>query len=95
MLDQIVFADHPLAVRHELQQPVENLGFERDQLIPAAQLAPLDSEQMVGKPLSQSRLPTRRWTPVILRAIRPYASLPRTGLRDAADRTAVCRPAIH
>jgi hypothetical protein len=63
VLDQIVRADYPPAVNHKIKQQVEDLRFERDQLVPAAQLAPLDIEldieQMVAEPEPHSRRPTR------------------------------------
>jgi hypothetical protein len=59
VLDQIVRADYPPAVNHKIKQQVEDLRFERDQLVPEAQLAPLDIEQMVAEPEPHSRLPTR------------------------------------
>jgi hypothetical protein len=59
VLDQIVRADYPPAVNHKIKQQVEDLRFERDQLVPAAQLAPLDIEQMVAEAEPHSRPPTR------------------------------------
>jgi hypothetical protein len=49
-LDQIVLADDPATVAHQIDEKVENLRFERDRLSPAAQFASLDIEHVIAKP---------------------------------------------
>jgi hypothetical protein len=38
-VDQIILADDPAAVAHQIDEKVEHLRFERDRLSPAAQFA--------------------------------------------------------
>jgi hypothetical protein len=49
-LDQIILADHPATVAHQIDEQVEHLGFERHRLGPAAQFMPLDIEHVIAKP---------------------------------------------
>src|SRR5690348_16158588 len=49
-LDQIILADDPATIAHQIDEKVEHLRFERDRLGPAAQLASLDIEHVIAKP---------------------------------------------
>ena len=48
--DQIILADDPATVAHQIDEKVEHLRFERDRLGPAAQFASLDIEHVIAKP---------------------------------------------
>ena len=56
-LDQIVLADDPPAVAHQIDEKVEHLRFERYRLGPAAQFASLDIEHVIAKPENHPRSP--------------------------------------
>ena len=47
--DQIVLADHAVAVLHQIDQQVEHLRLERDQIGAAPQLAPVGIKYMIFK----------------------------------------------
>ena len=47
--DQVVPADDPVAVLHQVREQVEDLGLDRDELRTAAQLAQLGVKPMIGK----------------------------------------------
>ena len=49
-VDQIILADDPATVAHQIDEKVEHLRFERDRLSPAAQFASLDIEHVIAKP---------------------------------------------
>jgi hypothetical protein len=49
-VDQIILADDPATVPHEIDEKVEHLGFERDEFGPAAQFASLGIEHVIAKP---------------------------------------------
>ena len=56
--DEIVLADHPLAILDQVDQKVEHLRLERDQLAVAPQLAPVRVEDIIPeKKLQLCRLP--------------------------------------
>jgi hypothetical protein len=54
-LDQIVLADDPAPVAHQIDEKVEHLRLERDRLSSAAQFAALDIEHVVTKPENHPR----------------------------------------
>jgi hypothetical protein len=70
-LQQIILADHAVAVVHEKGQQIEGLGFDGDQLGAATQFPALDVEPVVGRtsePLSPpGDLPTRVGNEIIRR----------------------------
>jgi hypothetical protein len=47
LVDQLVLADHPVAVLHEMNDEVENLRFHGNRNLLAAQLAPVGIEKVV------------------------------------------------
>jgi hypothetical protein len=47
--DEIVLADDAVAVAQQVDQQVEHLRLDRNELRPAAQLAPLDIERVVAE----------------------------------------------
>ena len=49
-LEQIVLADYPLAVLHQVDQQVEHLRTDRNQLGPAPQFASIGVERTIAKP---------------------------------------------
>jgi hypothetical protein len=57
--DQVVFADHAVVVADQVGQEIENLGLERNEIAPAAQLAPISVEREILKPEKQLRTPYR------------------------------------
>jgi len=56
-VDQIILADNPAPVAHEVNKKVEHLRFERDWLGSAAQFAALDIEHVIAKPENHPALP--------------------------------------
>ena len=49
LVDQLVLADHPVAIAHQIDEKVEHLRLERDPLAAAAQFATLDIEHMIAE----------------------------------------------
>jgi hypothetical protein len=62
---QVVLANHAIAVVHQIDQEVENLWLEGDQLTAASQLAALDVKRLVTKTELQA-VPPRRSDPALL-----------------------------
>ena len=56
-MDQIVLADDPATVAHQIDEKIEHLRFERDRLLAAAQFASLDIEHVIAKPENHPPLP--------------------------------------
>jgi hypothetical protein len=56
-IDQIVLADNAVAIADEIDQQVEHLGFERDRLARAAQLAPPNIEYVIAEREQHRRSP--------------------------------------
>ena len=56
-MQQIVFADHPVAVLHEKNEQIEGLWFEVDQFGAAPQFAADDVEPMITKRQNHARHP--------------------------------------
>src|SRR5262249_30105395 len=54
---QIVLADDPATIAHQIDKKIEHLRFERDGLGPAAQFAPLDIEHVIAKSENHPRSP--------------------------------------
>jgi len=54
-VDQIILADDPATVPHQIDEKVEHLRFERDRLSPVAQLASLEIEHVIAKPENHPR----------------------------------------
>src|SRR6516164_8120450 len=54
-LDQVILADDPVTVTHQIDKKVEHLRFERHRFGPATQFAPLDIEHMIAKPENHLR----------------------------------------
>jgi hypothetical protein len=50
IVDQVVLPDDPVAVAHQLDKKIEQLGFERHRLGRAAQLVPLDIQHVIAIP---------------------------------------------
>jgi hypothetical protein len=55
--NQIVLADRPLAMVHEICQQIERLGFEVDQRATAPQLATVEVEPAIIERVNHLRLP--------------------------------------
>ena len=49
IVDQVVLADHPIAIHHEVHQEIENLGLNGDVPPAAAKFASICVNQMIGK----------------------------------------------
>lgn len=47
--DELVLADHPLALTDEIRQEIENLRLERNRVTAATQLTPVDIEHAVAE----------------------------------------------
>ncbi len=97
---QIVLADHPVPVLHQIGQQIEDLGFDVNQFAAATQFAALDVEPVVAKrqttpaPGSLPRLRERNRKTTVRKkkagrkAFRPHFSA-RMALKDR--RTQQCR----
>ena len=55
--DQIVLADHALPVADQVFQKIEDLRLDRNQIGPAAQLAPVGIESTILEQIEQLPLP--------------------------------------
>ena len=49
VVDQIVLADHTVTVTHQIDEKIENLGFEGDPFCFVAQLTSLDVKRVIAK----------------------------------------------
>ena len=64
-LQQVVLADDPIMVLHQIDQEIEDLGFDGNQLGAASQLAPLAIEHMIAEREEHLPLPKGRWPSIL------------------------------
>src|SRR5262249_16647399 len=66
--DEIVLADHPVAIAHEMDKDIEHLRRDRDRRGPAQQFAPFDIKRVIGKEkLHLSPQSGRTWPKAIVK----------------------------
>jgi len=59
-MQQVVLADHAIAVLHQIDQQIEDLGFEGERLATAPQFAPLAVEHVIAGREEHLALPKGR-----------------------------------
>src|SRR5262249_24790865 len=92
--DEVVLADDPVTVPHEINQQIEDLRLDLDQIGAASELAPVDVKAMFPKAKFHDRSPpTRPSGPFSPPASRPCAIRRNRWIRTTRGFSA--RPAMH